>query len=64
MIAEGVETAAQHAFLAAEGCPMGQGYRFGKPVPSAEFTFEPRQLPVQVTEFSFPDRGKSCQERQ
>ncbi|MGX2042244.1 bifunctional diguanylate cyclase/phosphodiesterase [Methylocaldum sp. MU1018] len=45
LIAEGVETAAQQAFLAAEGCQMGQGYRFGKPVPPADFSFEPRQVP-------------------
>lgn len=45
LIAEGVETAAQHAFLAAEGCQTGQGYRFGKPVPPEEFRFEPRQIP-------------------
>ena len=34
-IAEGVETAEQHAFLAAEGCRLYQGYLFGRPVPLA-----------------------------
>ena len=37
VIAEGVETEAQRAFLEAHGCPMCQGYLFGKPVPIAEF---------------------------
>ena len=35
--AEGVETAAQHAFLNAQGCHRYQGYFFGKPVPIVEF---------------------------
>lgn len=37
VIAEGVETEAQRAFLEAHGCSMCQGYLFGKPVPIAEF---------------------------
>ena len=37
VIAEGVETEAQRAFLEAHGCPMCQGYLFGRPVPLAEF---------------------------
>lgn len=37
VIAEGVETEAQRAFLEAHGCPMCQGYLFGKPMPLAEF---------------------------
>jgi diguanylate cyclase (GGDEF)-like protein/PAS domain S-box-containing protein len=45
LVAEGVETAAQHAFLAAEGCQTGQGYLFGEPVPPADFNFEPRRVP-------------------
>jgi diguanylate cyclase (GGDEF)-like protein/PAS domain S-box-containing protein len=32
VIAEGVETAAQEAFLAAHGCAEGQGYRYGRPM--------------------------------
>ena len=32
VIAEGVETQAQHAFLASNGCNVYQGYLFGRPV--------------------------------
>ena len=32
LVAEGVETAAQRAFLEREGCKEGQGYLFSKPV--------------------------------
>ncbi len=34
VVAEGVETAAQAAYLAAEGCVELQGYHFGRPVPA------------------------------
>ena len=37
VVAEGVETEAQRAFLEQHGCPVCQGYLFGKPVPLAEF---------------------------
>ncbi|MDD2933235.1 MAG: EAL domain-containing protein [Methylotenera sp.] len=37
IIAEGVETEAQRAFLQAHGCPVFQGYLFSKPIPVAEF---------------------------
>ena len=37
VIAEGVETAAQYAFLEQHGCPACQGYLFSKPVPITEF---------------------------
>jgi len=57
LVAEGVETAAQHAFLAAEGCQMGQGYLFGEPVPSSKFSFEPRPMPADAIDFSFFGRG-------
>lgn len=32
VVAEGIETAAQRAFLARHGCDFGQGYLFGKPL--------------------------------
>ena len=37
VIAEGVETAGQRAFLAAHGCDFCQGYLTGRPMPVAEF---------------------------
>ena len=37
VIAEGVESEAQYAFLEALECPLFQGYLFGKPLPLAEF---------------------------
>ena len=37
MIAEGVETASQIAFLQARGCEEGQGYYLGRPVPALQF---------------------------
>lgn len=37
VLAEGVETEAQHKFLLGHGCTMYQGYLFGRPVPAAQF---------------------------
>jgi EAL domain-containing protein (putative c-di-GMP-specific phosphodiesterase class I) len=37
VIAEGVETAGQFQFLKDHGCPLFQGYHFGKPVPESDF---------------------------
>lgn len=37
VIAEGVETEAQQAFLARHGCHVFQGYLFSRPLPLAEF---------------------------
>ena len=37
-IAEGVETEAQHEFLAANGCTAYQGYLFGRPMPIEVFS--------------------------
>jgi diguanylate cyclase (GGDEF)-like protein/PAS domain S-box-containing protein len=42
-VAEGVETAAQRDFLAAQGCDFLQGYWYGKPLDAAAFTAFARQ---------------------
>ena len=36
LVAEGVETEAQHRFLSGEGCHLGQGWQFGRPLPPDE----------------------------
>jgi diguanylate cyclase (GGDEF)-like protein/PAS domain S-box-containing protein len=38
VVAEGVETREQLAFLQEQSCPEGQGYYFGRPVSAGEFT--------------------------
>ncbi|WP_332875837.1 putative bifunctional diguanylate cyclase/phosphodiesterase [Massilia sp. S19_KUP03_FR1] len=37
VVAEGVETQAQHDWLLAQGCDFGQGYHYSAPVPAGEF---------------------------
>lgn len=37
LVAEGVETAAQAEYLNRQGCPLAQGYLYGKPMPQASF---------------------------
>lgn len=38
VVAEGIETEAQRALLAVQGCQVGQGYHYSRPVPVDEFT--------------------------
>lgn len=37
IVAEGIESDDERAFLCAEGCNLGQGYLFSRPLPAAEF---------------------------
>jgi EAL domain-containing protein (putative c-di-GMP-specific phosphodiesterase class I) len=48
IVAEGIETSEQVQILLSLGIPVGQGYLFGKPVPLAELSFEPRSLTAQA----------------
>jgi len=45
VIAEGVETAEQHAMLARQGCNAFQGYLFARPAPAEAFDPAPRFKP-------------------
>jgi len=45
VIAEGVETESQRAFLEQHGCPVYQGYLFGKPMPLPAFEQLLQQTP-------------------
>jgi EAL domain-containing protein (putative c-di-GMP-specific phosphodiesterase class I) len=38
VVTEGIETPSQLGFLLSEGCPRGQGFHLGRPVPAAELT--------------------------
>jgi EAL domain-containing protein (putative c-di-GMP-specific phosphodiesterase class I) len=46
VIAEGVETAAELAFLDAENCHAAQGYFIGRPGPIAAFACHTHRLPA------------------
>ncbi len=43
VIAEGVETAEQEAYIIGQGCHEGQGYHYSKPLPARELTVFLRQ---------------------
>jgi EAL domain-containing protein (putative c-di-GMP-specific phosphodiesterase class I) len=38
VVAEGVETEEQRAFLTAQGCPMAQGYHLARPLSADDAT--------------------------
>lgn len=56
VIAEGVETPEQFAFLCTQNCTAMQGYYFSKPLPSDEFTLLLRQGKTLET----PQHGGPC----
>ena len=43
VIAEGVETAEQEAYIIAQGCNEGQGYLYSKPLTARELTLYLKQ---------------------
>jgi diguanylate cyclase (GGDEF)-like protein len=49
VVAEGVETAEQHAFLRSHGCDEMQGYLFSRPVPPRELAELLQSAPVLVS---------------
>jgi EAL domain-containing protein (putative c-di-GMP-specific phosphodiesterase class I) len=61
VVAEGVETDEQAAFLRLLRCHEGQGYLFSKPTPAevfrASLAAEPRRKPDVLSKSGWPDRG-------
>ncbi len=54
VVAEGVETPAQHAFLTTVGCDLYQGWLFGRPSPRDDFETQLRE--TQAAEMPAPHR--------
>jgi diguanylate cyclase (GGDEF)-like protein/PAS domain S-box-containing protein len=54
VVAEGVETREQLAFLRKQGCPEGQGYYFSRPMGAGEFS---QLLERNAGQSHLPDRG-------
>ena len=50
VVAEGVETEAQRAMLGDMGCPVGQGYLFGRPTDAESFTTKLAQMRRDATD--------------
>ncbi len=48
VIAEGVETAHELAFLQSQGCKFFQGYKFSKPLPVRDFVSLVSNIPVEI----------------
>ncbi|MFP4080824.1 MAG: putative bifunctional diguanylate cyclase/phosphodiesterase, partial [Ectothiorhodospira sp.] len=56
VIAEGVETRAQHLFLLEHGCRVGQGFLFSRPLPAEEIR---ERLMAQTREDPAPPPGRA-----
>ena len=59
VVAEGVETAAQLAYLTRQRCDQIQGYFFSRPLPAAQF----EHLLMQDTSLAAPDDGGTAPQR-
>ena len=59
VVAEGVECEAQRAFLAAEGCAVGQGYLFARPMARPHYLawWRARRAVLPAPERVYADRG-------
>jgi EAL domain-containing protein (putative c-di-GMP-specific phosphodiesterase class I) len=47
-LAEGIETQGQLEYLAERGCTLGQGFYFGRPLPSDEITVDLLTRPLRT----------------
>jgi EAL domain-containing protein (putative c-di-GMP-specific phosphodiesterase class I) len=47
VVAEGIESTMQDAYLRALGCSYGQGFLYGRPVPAADVVQSAALVPVQ-----------------
>ncbi len=63
VIAEGIETIAQHKALQKMGCTIGQGYLYGRPVPASAVSITGPQ-PQRPTSMTAPPRPNGAHARQ
>jgi diguanylate cyclase len=63
VVAEGVETAAQHDMLIRLGCPAAQGFRFAEPVPTDQIHETLQALTVSASNGRVPSMRPASPER-